>query len=593
MAPERPERVKYITRHGTEATRKSTRTQHTFDDEYPNTPTSDLIEKQENLRDEVFRFAIEKNGLPPGNFLIDWNTLLSHAEKEHKGIIHDDDLLDADRKQIINQIKIWSHFAYQAEQASKIFTAMLAIFDYQIEPFGKRFPDSEECNWIVDLGLPEVHRWTRERTLNTYENLKTSRGLGDLPFIDNDRESFYEHAEKQYPHHLVEAHPSLDTEQDRESNLKKIQTWYALGQDISNDADWIVAIRKKLDKEIADEITKEDAEGPDLQGLKEDIYDRLDNGDKIYAPELSHVYSVPLDEVESITDQAAADFEMEKAEKRKTGLMNEYDDLSSEGWSIWDKHLKRFISWDGLFAAAQSNWIALKDSHDYSPADDSEESLKLQIAIWKNFNADLEYAVRAIKKEGAERGNIWLLNLLAIDVEPKPAVEQADTEPAHTASEILTEQDRIQLTGLKEVLERLHREGVKKNRVVDGKYTNTYETIEFERAFADPQESIRLAELYETTPEKVLALRDEILAESKPEPTQPSEPLQIEPVSDPEREKILLQDNTYTREHLLNCKQSISEFTELDGIPLVIKFAAEEFLKAIEACLLTKDAEGE
>ena len=78
-----------------------------------------------------------------------------------------------------------------------------------------------------------------------------------------------------------------------------------------------------------------------------------------------------------------------------------------------------------------------------------------------------------------------------------------------------------------------------------------------------------------------------------PEPAQSAEPLQIEPVSNPKREKILLQDNTYTREHLLNCKQSISEFAELDGIPLVIKFAAEEFLKAIEACLLTKDAEGE
>ena len=139
-----------------------------------------------------------------------------------------------------------------------------------------------------------------------------------------------------------------------------------------------------------------------------------------------------LSQVELIIGQAKADIEKEAAEKRKTDLMNEYDDLSSEGWSIWDKHLKRFISWDGLFAAAQSNWVALQDSHDYSPADDSEESLKLQIAIWNNFKADLEYAVRAIKKEGAERGNIWLLNLLAIDVDPKPTIEPAEFSDEQT-----------------------------------------------------------------------------------------------------------------------------------------------------------------
>ena len=95
IAPERPERVKYITRHGTEATRKSTRTQQTFDDEYPNEPTGQLWERFVNLKKETYKLAIEKNGLPPGNFLIDHDTLTSHAKKKHKGILFDrSDLVD-------------------------------------------------------------------------------------------------------------------------------------------------------------------------------------------------------------------------------------------------------------------------------------------------------------------------------------------------------------------------------------------------------------------------------------------------------------------------------------------------------------------
>ena len=75
--------------------------------------------------------------------------------------------------------------------------------------------------------------------------------------------------------------------------------------------------------------------------------------------------------------------------------------------------------------------------------------------------------------------------------------------------------DAKQLGGLRSVLERMYREGIPKNIVKDGKLTNTYETIEFERAFDDPQYAIDLANLYETTTEKVLALRDEILADSE------------------------------------------------------------------------------
>ena len=165
-------------------------------------------------------------------------------------------------------------------------------------------------------------------------------------------------------------------------------------------------------------------EGPDVQGLKEAIYDLLDNGDQIYAPELAHTYSVPLNDVESTIAQATADVEMEAAEKRKESLMNEYDDLSSEVQHSWSKHLKRGINWDGLFAAAQSHWMGLENSHDYSPTDESEEALKLQIAIWKNFKADLEYAING----ESERGEIWLSTLLGFKPESDPSETSKEKE---------------------------------------------------------------------------------------------------------------------------------------------------------------------
>ena len=116
---------------------------------------------------------------------------------------------------------------------------------------------------------------------------------------------------------------------------------------------------------------------------------------------------------------------MEAAKKHKESLMNDYDDLTAEGRGLWSKHLKRFISWGGLFAAAQSHWLPLEDSHDYSPADESEKALKLQIGIWRSFKADLEYAISVTNNEPAGRGQIWLLKLLVI----KPEREEQPKEP--------------------------------------------------------------------------------------------------------------------------------------------------------------------
>ena len=187
------------------------------------------------------------------------------------------------------------------------------------------------------------------------------------------------------------------------------------------DPENVLALRDEI---LADSEQAKEEEGPDLQGLKEAVYDLLDEEGRIYVPELAHKYSVPLDEAESIVAQAKADFEMETAEKRKKALMDEYDDLSSEVQHLWGTHLKRSISWEGLFAAAQAHWMSLEDSHNYSPADESEESLKLQIGIWKNFKEDLEYTVRVIHHQGSERGEIWLLKRLVI----KPKREEQPTE---------------------------------------------------------------------------------------------------------------------------------------------------------------------
>ena len=174
--------LRYITRHGTEATRKATRTQKTFDDAFPEIPSLSLLRKVEALRDETLTFAIKKNGLPPTQFLIDKEQLLSYAEKHHPGIVVNIQSLvrensTIDRNTVIEQIKIWSVFKAEAETASLIFTVMFDIFEYHIEKRdGKRFPDPDECNWIVDLGLPAAHAEIRQRTLNTYENLKTESG---------------------------------------------------------------------------------------------------------------------------------------------------------------------------------------------------------------------------------------------------------------------------------------------------------------------------------------------------------------------------------------------------------------------------------
>ena len=165
-------------------------------------------------------------------------------------------------------------------------------------------------------------------------------------------------------------------------------TWQKMKSAISGEARWVVRHRAGLDFQKADDPAEEPKEAE--------------------------------------TDLSEILTEASEEEKAKESLMNAYDDLTSEGYELWSKHLKRFISWTGLYDAAQSNWPALADWSEYSPDDNSEESLKLQVAIWKNFKADLDYTIRVINNEGAERGEIWLLKLLAIKPEPTPAYTEKD-----------------------------------------------------------------------------------------------------------------------------------------------------------------------
>ena len=260
IAPERPDRVKYITRHGTEAQRKATRTQQRFEDEYPDTPTYMLFKKLQSIRDETLEAAIEENGLPSTQYLIDTDTLLHHAKTHHKQIVVDiESMLEADRKKIIDQIKIWSHFAYQADQASLIFTVMFDDFEYHIEKRGgKRFPDPNECNWIVDLGLPNALNEIKNVVFNIYQNTKNELGLADLSFWGDP--SFYLHAQKQYPPPLLsvnETDDALSDEALQELHLKQICAWHALRQDIANKADWILAIdSSELEQGLTDAAWK-------------------------------------------------------------------------------------------------------------------------------------------------------------------------------------------------------------------------------------------------------------------------------------------------------------------------------------------------
>ena len=132
--------------------------------------------------------------------------------------------------------------------------------------------------------------------------------------------------------------------------------------------------------------------------------------------------------------------------------------------------------------------------------------------------------------------------------------------------------DTIKLTGLRSVLERLHADGALEEQVGDG---------------------TRHANLYETTPEKVLALRDLILAESKQE-QEPSSELQIQPLGPSDaipKAEVNTSDATVSKpfaELDMDCKvnvrfaiDKVGVLTKIEDLPNTIITLSEELYKAL------------
>ena len=448
-----------------------------------------------------------------------------------------------------------SYIAKVCQVSTKSVTNYRRLCKLQSQPTKRKFINSAgDIEWMHTsrIGLTPPPAPDPQKQIKTdfkayikhrdaaYDQWESYCKSHSIPF---DWDDFCQHAE---PHlgRLVSLINPEDTTLDE--IREKSQIWQKMKSAISHGASWVVSYRidheeiKAKQSEAKAEPIPAEEEGPDLQGLKEEIYDLLDNGNQIYAPALSNIHEVPLDVVETMIAQAKADWEMETETKRKQALMDEYDDLTSEGRAIWQKHLKRFISWKGLYDEAQSNWIALKDSMEYSPQEDSEESLKLQVAIWKNFKADLDYTVRAINNEGAERGNIWLLKLFVIDVESKPALEEAPN--LHALRE--------------EIGDLLSRIGY---AIESGCYLHNLATTH------GVSRGVVKAEIAQA----LHGIKD----------------------SEPEQPAPLLSYPEDTDQQILNCKGAISELIEAEGLPLVIKFAAEGFLETIEKHLLMKNRE--
>ena len=117
--------------------------------------------------------------------------------------------------------------------------------------------------------------------------------------------------------------------------------------------------------------------------------------------------------------------EASEEEKSKESLMDAYDDLSSAVYALWDKNLKKHYAWSEVYAAAKSNWPAIADVMRYSAEDESEESLKFQVAVWTNLKKDMDFAVLQIEDlDSIESTDSWLLKKLIASeeaYEPPPS----------------------------------------------------------------------------------------------------------------------------------------------------------------------------
>ena len=215
--------------------------------------------------------------------------------------------------------------------------------------------------------------------------------------------------------------------------------------------------------------------------------------------------------------------------------MIKYRDAAHDKWKAYCEKWGIDFNWDDFCLYAEKHLDGSGCVSAINPEEATLDQIREKSLTWQKMKSAISGSAK------------WVVSHRAgLDFMKSQKAKEAKAEPAPDSSDLLPEKDRVQLTGLRSVLERLHREGVPENIVKDGKYTNTYETIEFERAFDDPQYAIDLANLYETTPENVLALRDEILADS--EQAKEEEGSELEDSSTLETEQVSLLSNLY--EHL-------------------------------------------
>ena len=119
--------------------------------------------------------------------------------------------------------------------------------------------------------------------------------------------------------------------------------------------------------------------------------------------------------------------EPEEAEvsKGKRQIMDEYDDLTSEAYSEWDKHLKKFMEWPYFYDAAKDTYFGLRSVSNVSPADEPFDKLHSQVTIWRKIRSDMDFAILQLDDlDNIESTENWLLKKLIADQK-----EAADSKP--------------------------------------------------------------------------------------------------------------------------------------------------------------------
>lgn len=395
--------------------------------------------------------------------------------------------------------------------------------------------------------------------IRTYEEKQESLGLSELPWYGADGFFYYAQAEfERQGKQLGYAHRDLSINQL--SELAKL--WESVTNAIKHNANWVKAVVRQEEQKT--EREKQDAIEACRKLVKEAkqrfhaVREKLGFPDmewehfiSSYAqkqfddPLFPHVFEIgPLDELKdrcrvwaSIKDalssahpvawvQAIAqqhnkadvqpnkgseldgtdDFGFSKiieANKQNPEYLKVYEEAVAAAEAAKDTYnaVKRELGFTGLpwyrpnqpthekkcfraYAIMEGKMLTLVD-----PAMDTAiDFQKRLVNVWQTLKQDLETPADWVKTA------VWQYKASLLEEEEETEDDQS-IEDIDSEAVDLTDADTIKLTGLRNVLEGLHRDGVLEDQVGDG---------------------TRHANLYETTPEKVLALRDEIIAEKAP-----------------------------------------------------------------------------